>query len=173
MRKFLFLLSVLLSTVCLSSCSVSSYAYTTDDYNVEYRDISYNIIVTYGTPFYFNNVLSYYLYDGIYYYPYIYNSVEYLKPFRTVRPRGFVFVPGRYHVPDYRFRHHSYNKPHFHNLDRIQNHQISRPNPHNVNRMKRNGNSYRPSTRTTNNRNHIYKSQQRQRNVFNRGSERR
>ena len=116
MRNFLLLLSVLLSTVVLSSCSVSTYAaYYTDDYYVEDRDITYNIIVTYGTPFYFNNILSYYFYDGVYYYPYRYNSVEYLKPFRTVRPRGFVFVPGRYHVPDYRFRHHSYNKPHFHN----------------------------------------------------------
>ena len=169
MRSFILLLSILLSTVCLSSCSASTYAtYSTDDYYVEGREISYNVVVTYGTPFYFNNVLSYYFYDGIYYYPYRYNSVEYLKPFRTVRPRGFVFVPGRYHVPDYRFRHHSYNKPHFHNPGRMTNHRISRPKPHNVDRMKRNGNSYRPSTRTTNNRNHIHKSQPRQRNDFNR-----
>ena len=169
MRNFLLLLSVLLSTVSLSSCSASTYAaYSTDDYYVEGREISYNVVVTYGTPFYFNNVLSYYLYDGIYYYPYRYNSVEYLKPFRTVRPRGFVFVPGRYHVPDYRFRHHSYNKPHFHNPGRMTNHRISRPKPHNVNYMKRNNNFYRPSTRTINNRNHIHKSQPRQRNDFNR-----
>lgn len=161
MRNFLLLLSILFSTICLSSCSVSSYAYSTDDYYVEDRDISYNIVVTYGTPFYFNNVLSYYFYDGIYYYPYRYNSVEYLKPFRTVRPRGFVFVPGRYHVPDYRFRHHSYNRPHFHNQDRMRNHRISRPKPHNVDHMRRNSNSYRPSTRTIN-RNHIHKSQPRQ-----------
>lgn len=167
MRKFLLLLSVLLSTICLSSCSVSTYAaYSTDDCYVEDRDISYNIIVRYGTPFYFNNVLSYYFYDGIYYYPYRYNSVEYLKPFRTVRPRGFVFVPGRYHVPDYRFRHHSYNRPHFHNPDRMINRRISRPKPRNVNYMKRNNNSYRPSTRT-NNRSHIHKPQQR--NVSNHG----
>lgn len=169
MKKFLLLLSILFSTVCLSSCSVSSYAYTTDDYYVEDREISYNIVVTYGTPFYFNNVLSYYFYDGIYYYPYRYNCVEYLKPFRIVRPRGFVFVPGRYHVPDYRFRHHSYNRPYFHNPGRMINHRISRPMPHNVDRMKRNSNSYRPSTRTTtNNRNYIHKSQPRQRNDFNR-----
>ena len=170
MRNFLLLLSVLLSIVGLSSCSASTYTHSTDDYYVEGREISYNVVVTYGTPFYFNNVLSYYLYDGIYYYPYRYNSVEYLKPFRTVRPRGFVFVPGRYHVPDYRFRHHSYNKPHFHNQDRMTNHRISRK-PHNVERMKRNGNSYRSSTRTTiNNRNNIHKSQPRQRNDFNHGS---
>lgn len=169
MRNFLLLLSILLSTVCLSSCSVSTYdAYSTDDcYYVKDRDITYNIVVTYGTPFYFNNVLSYYFYDGIYYYPYRYNSIEYLKPFRTVRPRGFVFVPGRYHVPDYRFRHHSYSKPHFHNPGRMINHRISRATPHNVDHMKRNGNSYRPSTRTINNRNHIHKSHPRQRNVFN------
>ena len=168
MRSFILLLSILLSTVCLSSCSVSTYAYSTDDcYYVKDRDITYNIVVTYGTPFYFNNVLSYYFYDGIYYYPYRYNSVEYLKPFRTVRPRGFVFVPGRYHVPDYRFRHHSYNRPHFHNPGRMTNHRISRPKPHNVDHMRRNSNSYRPSTRT-NNRNHIHKSQPRQRNDFNR-----
>lgn len=128
MRNFLLLLTILLSTVVLSSCSVSSYTtYSTDDYYVEDRGISYNIVVTYGTPFYFNNVLSYYWYDGIYYYPYRYNSIEYLKPFRTVRPRGFVFVPGRYHVPDYRFRHHSYSKPHFHNPGRMTNQRISRP----------------------------------------------
>ena len=169
MRNFLLLLSVLLSTVSLSSCSASTYAYSTDDYYVEDREITYNIIVTYGTPFYFNNVLSYYLYDGIYYYPYRYNSVEYLKPFRTVRPHGFVFVPGRYHVPDYRFRHHSYTKLHFHNPGRMINHQISRPKQHNVEHMKRNSNTYRPSTRTTiNNRKHIHKSQPRQRNDFNR-----
>lgn len=169
MRKFILLLSVLLSTVVLSSCSVSTYAaYSTDDYYVEDRDITYNIIVTYGTPFYFNNILSYYFYDGVYYYPYRYNSVEYLKPFRTVRPCGFVFVPGRYHVPDYRFRHHSYNRPHFHNPGRMRNHRISRPKPCNVDHMIRNGNSYRPSTRT-NNRNHIHKSQPRQRNDFNHG----
>lgn len=168
MRKFLLLLSVLLSTVCLSSCSVSSYAYSTDDcYYMKDRDITYNIVVRYGTPFYFNNVLSYYFYDGIYYYPYRYNFVEYLKPFRTVRPHGFVFVPGRYHIPDYRFRHHSYNRPHFHNSGRMINHRISRPNLHNVDHMKRNNNSYRPSTRTINNRNHTYKSQQR--NVSNHG----
>ena len=168
MRNFLLLLSILFSIVCLSSCSVSSYAYTTDDYYIEDRDITYNIVVTYGTPFYFNNVLSYYFYDGIYYYPYRYNCVEYLKPFRTIRPRGFVFVPGRYYVPNYRFRHHSYNRPHFHNPGRMTNHRISRPIPHNVDYMKRNSNTYRPSIRTTNNRNHIYKSQSRQRNDFNR-----
>ena len=46
----------------LSSCAVSTYAYSTDDYILESREITYNTIVRYGVPFYVNDVLSYYLY---------------------------------------------------------------------------------------------------------------
>ena len=37
--------------------------------------------------------ISYYFYNGIYYYPYIYNGVRCLHPYRYVKPRGYVYVP--------------------------------------------------------------------------------
>lgn len=103
MKRFLlglvFGLGVMFS---MSSCVTPAYSQdvviTESDGSV---DISY--VIRYGTPYYFEGSLLYYLYDGWYYYPYYMNNrwyyYRYDRPFAT------------YH--GYRFRPHPNHRPHF------------------------------------------------------------
>ena len=68
MKKFILALFVCVSCLCLTSCVTEAYAETgIYDDNVE-------IIICYGTPYYYGNTIAYYYYDGYYFYPYRYNN---------------------------------------------------------------------------------------------------
>lgn len=93
----------------LSSCETYTYATTQDDIYVEAEvdvvrsNVSFDVIIQYGTPFYRDGVLLYYLYRDIYYYPFYYNNYWYVRayrrPFTHFNTRPY-FRPHRY---DYRF----------------------------------------------------------------------
>lgn len=112
MKKFIlsliFGISVLFS---LSSCVTSAYAQdvviSNDGDNV---DVSF--VIRYGTPYYINGSLQYYLYNGWYYYPYYYNNHYYYYRYSRPLPpprHGHRFTPGRYDRPY--FRHHVNHRP--------------------------------------------------------------
>ena len=120
--KIVKLFILCLFTLCtISSCEVYSYATTQDDIYIESEtdivksNVNFDIIIRYGTPFYVDNILRYYLYNNIYYYPFYYNNYWYLRAYR--RPFNHLdyhpyFRPHRY---DYRFDrgytpHHNWYK---------------------------------------------------------------
>lgn len=93
----------------LNSCETYTYATTQDDIHVEAEadvvrsNVSFDVIIQYGTPFYRDGVLLYYLYRDIYYYPFYYNNYWYVRayrrPFNHFDTRPY-FRPHKY---DYRF----------------------------------------------------------------------
>lgn len=106
MKKIKVMIIFLMSLFIFSSCETYSQVIY-DEERIEVvtttSNISYSTIITYGTPFYIDNILSYYLYNGIYYYPYYWNNILCFKPYRYIQPRGFRYIPTRHHRPDYRF----------------------------------------------------------------------
>lgn len=134
MKKLYILLIGLMMMFSLNSCETYTYATTQDDIYVEAEadvvrsNVSFDVIIQYGTPFYRDGVLLYYLYRDIYYYPFYYNNYWYVRayrrPFTHFGTRPY-FRPHRY---DYRF-----NPGHYRGFDR--------PNRHRFN------NYYRPHTR--------------------------
>ena len=104
-----------------SSCETTMYATTQDDIYVEAQNdvvygsnIDFNIIIRYGTPYYYNGRLLYYLYNNLYYYPFYYDNYWYVRvyrrPFDHIHYRPYL-RPNRY---DYRFKpgyHNNFNRP--------------------------------------------------------------
>ena len=137
--KFLSVIFISLITLnSLSSCE-TTYAATTDDmYMTSYYDdgVTVNIIMEYGTPYYINGVLQYYLYRNLYYYPYYYNNVMYFRSFYRPLPPRHHYNFGRPHRGDLRFGH--YRPEHRHNPG-YSNHKPN-INNHNVQPQHRNQN---------------------------------
>ena len=132
MKKIMMLLVVLvlttttLTSCCTTSAAVASSVETVDDIYAG-NSIDYTFIITNARPFYVDGVISYYFYNGIYYYPYIYNGVRCLHPYRYAQRRGYVHVPPRGFRPPRRWmhrddRHHFYHQPNLppHHRPRIQ-----------------------------------------------------
>ena len=137
LRKIMYLTIIYICMiVSLSSCSMDVYATTQDDIYVEAEvdvvrsNVSFDVIIQYGTPFYRDDVLLYYLYRDIYYYPFYYNNYWYVRayrrPFTHFNTRPY-FRPHRY---DYRF-----SPGHYRGFDRP-----NRPIPH----YRHNPNMQRP-----------------------------
>ena len=109
MKKFYIFLIGLMMMFSLNSCETYTYATTQDDIYVEAEvdvvrsNVSFDVIIQYGTPYYRDGVLLYYLYRDIYYYPFYYNNYWYVRayrrPFTHFDTRPY-FRPHRY---DYRF----------------------------------------------------------------------
>lgn len=158
-RKLFTFVFALFMLCSLYSCTTYTYATTQDDIYVETQadvvqsNVDFNLVIRYGTPYYYEGELLYYLYNDLYYYPFYYDNYWYVRVYR--RPFAYIyhrpyFRPNRY---DYRFepgRHHGFDRP--------------RPNPnpgHNRNvtpqrpRNDRNGRfgNGRPDNRRPDNRN--------------------
>ena len=83
----------------LSSCETSyaginsSGQYEEDVYStnreVLLNDVDINLIVTSGTPYYYDGYLNYYYYRGLYYYPIFYNNYWYFRPYYRPFRRGY------------------------------------------------------------------------------------
>lgn len=104
MKRLVFVLMTMFM-LSLGSCGTLEY---TDDYGyVSEYSSSYdvNIILTYGTPYYYNGYLWYILYNDLYYYPFYYNHYWYFRPYPRIYPYGYDFR-FRPHHNDYRFRPH-------------------------------------------------------------------
>lgn len=135
--------------ITISSCGVYTYATTQDDIYVETDDdivhsnVAFDVIIQYGTPYYRDGVLLYYLYKDIYYYSFYYNKYWYVRAYRRpfthfdIRP---YFRPHRY---DYRF-----SPGHYRGFDRPRNPNVQYRSiaPHHQNRgfNNRRPNSSRP-----------------------------
>lgn len=109
MKRIKIILIMLCTLFLTSSCETYSQVYY-DDYN---DGVSYTTVVTYGTPYYYDGVIGYYFYRGLYYYPYLWNNVWYFRPYREPHPYGWRFVPDRHWRPMHRlgdhYRTHSHN----------------------------------------------------------------
>ncbi len=130
--KFLSVIFISLITLnSLSSCETTYAATTTDDmYSTSYYDdaVTVNIIMEYGTPYYIDGILQYYLYRNLYYYPYYYNNVMYFRSFYRPLPPRHHYNFGRPHRGDLRFGHHrpDGHRPNGHNPGHRPEHK---PNP--------------------------------------------
>ena len=131
MKKIMtFFVALVLTSLTLTSCCTTSAAVTTSVETVDDiyagTTIDYTFIITNARPFYVDGVISYYFYNGIYYYPYIYNGVRCLHPYRYAQRRGYVHVPPRGYRPPRRWmhrddRHHFYHQPNLpHHRPRVQ-----------------------------------------------------
>jgi hypothetical protein len=70
MKNFLFTVSTILTSILCSSCIAPSYMETT------VSDEESELVVRYGTPYYYGGTVAYYMYNGGYFYPYSYNNMQ-------------------------------------------------------------------------------------------------
>ena len=108
-RKLLTVLTTLIMLFSLNSCNVYTYPTAQEDIYVETQanvvrsNVDFNVVMHYGTPYYYNGSILYYTYKDLYYYPFYYNNYWYVRayrmPFNHLRYRPY-FRPHRY---DYRF----------------------------------------------------------------------
>ena len=164
MKKLLFTLILSVVMISIQSCT-TTYAAVYEPYDEEYvisDNADVNIIITYGTPYYYEGKLWYYLYNGLYYYPFHYNGYWYFRPYGTLYSWDWYHYNYRHFTPnyrDYRFRphhkdwnrhHHDGRRPGGHgkvHSDRPKGHQ---PNvghgshkPNNDAGVRPNGNNHR------------------------------
>ena len=121
--KLLYLISLICLSLTLYSCDATyagvSSSPQCDDQEVFDNKVSYNIIVQYGTPYYYNGYLNYYFYEGLYYYPVYYNNYWYFRTYRRPFTRGYFpnnrhwrprpYMRGMYGRSDRFGRIHRYN----------------------------------------------------------------
>ena len=82
MKNFLFIASVILTSICCASCIAPAYMETT------VSDEESDLVIHYGTPYYYNGTVAYYMYNGGYFYPYSYNNMQRLHRYsRPLSPR--------------------------------------------------------------------------------------
>lgn len=73
MKKFILALILgIVSLVSFNSCVTEAYAQ-----DVEVSTDDFSIVVRYGTPYYYDGSILYYMYNGWYYYPYVLNNRYY------------------------------------------------------------------------------------------------
>ena len=138
-RRIFTILIGLIMLFSLSSCETYTYATTQDDIYVEAEvdvvrsNVSFDVIIQYGTPYYRDGVLLYYLYRDIYYYPFYYNNYWYVRayrrPFTHFDTRPY-FRPHKY---DYRFspgHYRGFDRPDRPTPNYRHNPNIRRPDNH-------------------------------------------
>ena len=138
MRKFYILLIGLIMLFSLSSCETYMYATTQDDIYVETEadivrsNVSFDVVIRYGTPYYHDGILLYYIYNNLFYYPYYYNNYWYVRAYRRPFPHVSYRPYFRPHRYDYRFNPGQYRG--FDKRDpRRHNHSVYSPKPHRPN----------------------------------------
>ena len=116
MKKYLSILLIGLICMLCTSCVTSTYAET----GIGDEDVQ--IVIRYGTPYYYGNTLAYYTYNGYYFYPYRYNNVW--RFHRYSRP----LPPPRHYYRRPPLPHHNNWHRHFGNYSQHpRNNGMSRP----------------------------------------------
>ena len=123
MKKFIYCVLLSMFAFVCTSCVGYTYATTQDDIYVEadadivHSNVDFNVVIRYGTPYYYEGTLLYYLYEGLYYYPFYYDNYWYVRcyrrPFAHLHHRPY-FRPNRH---DYRFspgHHRGFDRPGHH-----------------------------------------------------------
>jgi len=100
-KLILWIMFVMINITALTSCDTAD-AVVCDNSTVD-------VVVKYGTPYYYDGAIVYYIYDGYYYYPH-HNGTRwyYYRDRRPVRPHHNGWVnPGtqRPHKPHGNYRH--------------------------------------------------------------------
>ena len=105
MKAFYVLLtSLFLMVITCNSCS--TYASASDSIYDEVeivegeQSVTINIITTYGIPYYVDDVLIYYYYNDLYYYPFYYDNYLYYRAFYRPLRWGHRYHFGRPHYGD-------------------------------------------------------------------------
>ena len=161
MKKIMTLfVALVLTTTTFTSCCTTSAAVATSVETVDDiyagNSIDYTFIIANARPFYVDGLISYYFYNGIYYYPYVYNGVRCLHPYRYAQRRGYVHVPPRGFRPPRRWmhrddRHHFYHQPNLpHHRPRVQPNRGGSSSFHNGNgRLQGKPNRSTPNMRSS------------------------
>ena len=140
MKKLFKLILVFVLSLSLNSCFGvydGFYVTTQDDVYIESYDgavrvsnVDFNVVISAGTPYYYNGTILYYLYNGLYYYPFYYDNYWYVRAYRRPfsdyhRP---YFRPNRH---DFRFepgRYRGYDRPPVRHDSRIRPNSKPEPN---------------------------------------------
>ena len=168
MKKFYIFLIGLMMLFSLTSCKTYTYATTQDDIYIETEvdivqsNVSFDVVLRYGRPYYRDGILLYYYYNNLYYYPYYYGDYWYVRAYRHPFPHvnyrpyfrphkyDYRFSPDRYRMHGiYGIRPHNNYKGHYKHDPNINRHrqqpQHQRPNVHqNRPMIDRNQNNHRP-----------------------------
>lgn len=112
MKNLIYLLVAALFSLSAVSCGTYAYSQEVYDNEVVVSNDNVSIIITQGTPVYYEGHLHYYIYNNLYWYPFWYENYWYFRPYRTIYPWGYDFH-FRPHHSDYRFRpgHHGFRRP--------------------------------------------------------------
>ena len=115
MKRLFSYLIVLFAALSLSSC-YEAYATTdvmTDEQYVLNDNVDINVIVTYGTPYYWDGYLSYYYYRGLYYYYMYYDGYWYWRAYHRPFANGYRphWTP-RHHDRRFSPGHYGFERPH-------------------------------------------------------------
>ena len=111
-----------------ASCETYVNATTQDDIYTDYNDdivrvdVDYNVVIRFGTPYYYQGSILYYIYNGLYYYPFYYNNYWYIRAYRRpfdhlhyrpyFRPHRYDYRFGRGYRPTHKWiNHNRYNRP--------------------------------------------------------------
>ena len=99
-KTILFIVFAICAMLTFSSCVSPAYAQGVEITECD-GNVDINVIVRYGTPYYYEGSLIYYLYDGFYYYPRLIDN--HWRYYRYARP----LPPPRhhYHSGDYSGRY--------------------------------------------------------------------
>lgn len=141
MKKVIWFLLSLVFCFSFQSCDISwmiddaanNFSYDTYYYSPSTNN-DINVIITYGTPYFYNSYIHYY-YRGLYYYPYYFNDYWYFRPYsssfqygyepRFVCPRRGDFRFNNFNN-NYGYRRPSLNNPGLPNKEFVNNFRNNR-----------------------------------------------
>ena len=121
MKKIIVFLIGIVMLLNLSSCMA---AFASDGiYNDE---VDATVVISYGTPFYVNDMISYYMYQGWYYYPYWSGDRYYFHRYRNRLEPGHI---GAWHRPIPRGYQHNHRPRIYHPRHNHHSSPVMRPTP--------------------------------------------
>ena len=120
MKKVLTALMIIVLSLTQMSCISSVYAqddmYPIEEADVVRSNVNIELVIRYGTPYIVDGLVQYYLYEGLYYYPYYLRDYFYYRVYRAPLyyyprywrpvPRAYWFRNGNFYRPQRYDRHH-------------------------------------------------------------------
>ena len=120
MKKLLTALMVIVLSLTQMSCVSGIYAqddmYPIEEVDAVRSNVNIEMVIRYGTPFIVDGLVQYYLYEGLYYYPYYLRNYFYYRVYRAPLyyyprywrpvPRAYWFRNGNFYRPQRYDRHH-------------------------------------------------------------------
>ena len=123
-KTILFIVLAICAMLTFSSCASPAYAQGVEVTECD-GNVDINVIVRYGTPYYYEGSLIYYLYDGFYYYPRLIDN--HWRYYRYARP----LPPPRHHNGYYSGRYNPHRSSTYKNYPGHRNGgNLHHPNRH-------------------------------------------